>query len=81
MVMTEDEEQEEEKEEVKLFALLTSTMNKLKTDYFNQSFQCVMLNYLEFIDMCMSYRPFISYDLGHRKAHAPHKFVMSHWGH
>jgi hypothetical protein len=37
MVMTEDEAQEEEKEEVKLCALLTSTMNKLKTDYFNRS--------------------------------------------
>jgi hypothetical protein len=32
MVMTEDEEQEEEKEEVKLYALLTSTMSNLKSD-------------------------------------------------
>ena len=30
--MPEDEEQEEEKEEVKLCALLTCTMNNLKTD-------------------------------------------------
>jgi hypothetical protein len=32
-------------------------------------------------DMYMSYRPLISYDLGHRTAHAPHKFVTSHRGH
>jgi hypothetical protein len=32
-------------------------------------------------DMYMSYRPFISYDLGHRKAHASHKFVTSRRGH
>jgi hypothetical protein len=34
-----------------------------------------------FVDMYMSYRPFISYDLGHRTAHAPHKFVTSRLGH
>jgi hypothetical protein len=32
-------------------------------------------------DICMSYRPLISYDLGHRTAHAPHKFVTSRRGH
>jgi hypothetical protein len=36
--------------------------------------------------MYMSYRPLISYDLGHRKAphitaQAPHKFVTSRRGH
>jgi hypothetical protein len=37
--------------------------------------------YGKFFDMCTSYRPLISYDLDHRKAHAPHKFVTSHRGH
>jgi hypothetical protein len=34
---------------------------------------------LEGFDMYMSYRPLISYDLGHRTAHAPHH--TSSWRH
>lgn len=41
MVMTEDEEQEEEKEEVKLYALLTSTMSNLKSDQLITDFYIV----------------------------------------
>jgi hypothetical protein len=32
---------------------------------------------LDDFDMYMSYRPLITYDLGHRTAHTPHKFVTS----
>lgn len=39
--MPEDEEQEEEKEEVKLCALLTCTMNNLKTDQLITDFYIV----------------------------------------
>jgi hypothetical protein len=41
---------------------------------------CISVFVSNHIDMYMAYRPFISYDLGHRTAHAPHKFVTSRRG-